>query len=201
MQLRLGDHVPGRDDKSALTSQRTSKMTKLENQGAKSHSRAFLVVRGRSAHETTPSSAWEGACLQRRGARRLQPLHITPWPALAAYTHLSVSMSLNLAPAVWASVGSVLLLSGCKKQNLSRTPRGVAHCLGHFLCRVLGVVTQGRKEALQVFLGWVRADRTRRSGRRALLQRQHPSLHFSVAKLPGAPTPSGTRSPARHGLL
>lgn len=166
-------------------------MTKLENQGAKLHSCAFLVVRGRSVHETTPSSAWEGACLQRRGAQRLQPPHITPWPALAAHTHLSVSTSLNLVPAVWASVGSVLLLGGCKKQSLSRTPRGVAHCLGHFLCRVLGVVAQGRKEALQVFLGWARADRTRRAGRRALLQRQHPSLHSSVAKLPGRPLHPG----------
>lgn len=101
-------------------------MTKLETQGVRSHSHAFLVVRGHSAHETTPSSAWEEACLHRSGARRLQPPHITPWPALAAHTHLSVSMSLNLAPAIWASVGSVLLLGGCKKQNRSRAPRGVA---------------------------------------------------------------------------
>lgn len=196
MQLRVGDHVPGRDDKRALTSQRTSKVTKLENQGAESHSHAFLAVRGHSAHETTPPSAWEGAGVQRR-ARCLQPPHIIPGLPLLLPRTCQCPRLLTWHLPSGLPVGSALLLGGCRKQNLSRT-RGVAHCLGHFLCCVLRVVTQGTKEAL---LGWMLADRTKQPGRRALLQHLHPSLHSSVAKLPWAPTPSGTHSPARRGLL
>lgn len=140
-------------------------MTKLENQGAESHSHTFLAVRGHSAQETTPPSAWEGAGLQRR-AWCLQPPHITPGlplllPRTCQYPRLLTWHLLSGLP-----VGSALLLGGCRKQNLSRT-RGVAHCLGHFLCRVLGVVAQGTKAALQVLLGRMLTDRTKQPGRQA----------------------------------